>query len=287
MKGLVRPLLKAAARSYAAGETIDEALAVARMAHARGYATTLCYWHDQAAPAEQVAAEYLRLIDRLDGGRLSAHLSVKIPGLGNRADLVQRVIAAARDRNIPVDLDSHAPEQADDVIAAIEAVGSDDLGIAIPGRWRKSVDMARWAAGKGLRVRIVKGEWPDPGAPDIDPGAGYRAVMEALAGHSREVSVATHNPLLARDCFARLAATGTPHVQELLYGYPMDAAVAEARQAGVATRIYIAYGHAWVPYAIKRVLKQPKVAWWLARDLASGRRDGLPAPALSTGKAVS
>ncbi len=129
-----------------------------------------------------------------------------------------------------------------------------------------------------IRVRIVKGGFPDPQAPGIDLEAGYTAVLEALAGRCREVAIATHDPALAARCLARLAETGTPAEQELLYGYPMEPAAAMGRAAGVMTRLYIPYGHAWVPYAIKRVFRNPKVAWFLAKDLLTGERDPLPLP---------
>ena len=69
-------------------------------------------------------------------------------------------------------------------------------------------------------------------------------------------------------------------MQELVYGLPMEAPVAEARRAGLATRVYIPFGQAWVPYAASRAVRDPKVAGYMLRDLVTGGRDSLPsAPA--------
>lgn len=280
MKRLVRRLLSRAARGYAAGPDLDDALRASEKAATRGCSVTLCYWHKALDPAEEVAERYRRTILGVSRAGLDAHLALKVPGLWERQDLAAEIVAEARRHGIPVDIDSHEPEKAESTFRVAESLDPATVGIAVPARWRNSLDLAERAVARGLRVRVVKGSWADPDDPGIDPDTGYRAVIARLAGRCRAVGVATHDPALARDCLDVLARAGTPAIQELVYGLPMQAPVAAGRAAGVETRVYIPYGHAWVPYAMSRAVRDPRILGWMLRDLATGGRDSLPpAPA--------
>jgi proline dehydrogenase len=262
-----------------AGDTLDDAMRMAVAAKARGHAVTLGYWHGEDEPAEAVAERYLASLTALAKAGVDAHLAMKVPGLRSAPELIATVVAEARNRGIAVDIDAHAPEQAEADYAAAEAVGPEGMGVAVPGRWRAAPDLAERAMALGLRVRVVKGMWEDPTAPKLDPAEGYLAVIDRLAGRAREVGVASHAPALAAEALKRLAAAGTRAEQELLYGLPMAAPAAEGRRAGVKTRVYIPYGSAWIPYSLRRALKSPGTVVRLATDLATGNRDGLPPPA--------
>lgn len=276
MKRLIRNLMLRAARPYVAGAELDDALRVAEAAAGRGCSVTLCYWHALDDPSEAVAARYVESLRAMSRAGLDARMSMKVPGLRDDHELIGAVMAEARAHGIPVDIDSHAPEQAEAAFAAAEAVGPDGVGIAIPGRWSFSPALADRAAAMGLRVRVIKGIWADPAAPRLDANQGCLAVIDRLAGQAREVAVASHDVPLAAEAFRRLKGAGTPVEQELLFGLPMDAPVAEARRAGLATRVYIPYGDAWVPYSLRRALADPRTLPRLARDLVTGHRDGLP-----------
>ena len=93
------------------------------------------------------------------------------------------------------------------------------------------------------------------------------------------MGVATHDIALAREAIRRLTAAGTHAEQELLFGLPMDASADVARAAGLRTRIYLAYGEAWIPYSIRSSLRHPRTLLRFFTDLATGHRDGLPKPA--------
>ena len=117
-----------------------------------------------------------------------------------------------------------------------------------------------------LRVRVVKGQSPDPARADVDPAKGYLRVINRLAGRARSVAVATHDPLLARSSLTRLLEAGTPCELELLYGYPMRAVSTVARSMSVPIRVYIPFGNAWLPYALTQVINKPTRLWWILKD---------------------
>lgn len=278
MSHLLHALMLRAAKPYVAGETLADALAMAHAAKARGATVTLGYWHDDAEPAEVVADTYIAAIAALADSDLDGRIAMKVPGLKGRMDLVDRVLGAGHAVGIGIDIDSHAPEQADEAFAAAGRGAPGQIGIAVPGRWAHGPDLAARAVEMGLRVRVVKGSWADPAAPRLDPATGYLAVTDRLATLPATVAVATHDAPLAAAALDRLAAAGTAHAQELLYGLPMEPAAAEGRNRGLAPRLYIPYGHAWVPYSLRRALQSPATLARFVQDLATGNRDGLPNP---------
>lgn len=276
--GILVRMVESMARPYVAGRTLDDALRVAERARARGSAVTLCYWHDENDPAERLQAAYVEVIAAVSRAGLDAHMSMKVPGFAGEAEMIASVMAEARRHGVAVDIDAHAPAQAEADYAVAEYLGPEGLGIAVPGRWAQAPDLADRAVEMGLRVRVVKGQWSDPQAPALDPAEGFLAVIDRLAGRAREVGVATHDPALAREAIGRLIAAGTPVEQELLFGLPMSPAVEIGRAAGVATRVYLPFGTAWLPYSIKKALRTPGTVPRIISDIVHNRRDGLPPP---------
>lgn len=279
MNRLIEAVILRAARPYFAGTVLEDALRLATEAGARGYPVTLCYWNAPDDPADRIAKHYDAVIDVIARTGLDAHMAIKVPPFAKKPELIADVLARARAQGIAVDIDSHAPAEAEMDYATAAAAAPEGLGIAIPGRWASSPSLADRAVELGLRVRVVKGQWDDPEAPDIDLGEGFLAVIDRLAGRCREVGVATHDIPLAREAIRRLTAAGTQAEQELLFGLPMNASAEAARQAGLNTRIYIAYGEAWIPYSIGGAIRHPRTMVRFVTDLATGHRDGLPKPA--------
>jgi len=272
------PLLRRATRAYVAGDELDDALRIASSAVEHGYGVTICYWQGADETPESVASHYKNTIRRLAAEQIDSRLAVKVPALWERYDLIGEVLAAAREKNIAVDFDSHTVDRADENFKAAQTFGSEQLGCVIPGRWRRSLEDADRAVDLGLRVRVVKGSFADPENPIIDQREGYLKIIDRLAGRCRKVGVATHDRQLAREAFQRLKAAGTPCVQELLFGLPIEPAAQEGRAAGVPTRIYIPYGAAWFPYSISKALHNPRTLMWLARDFIRPRALKVPPP---------
>ena len=176
---------------------------------------------------------------------------------------------AAATAKVRLHCDSHGPEVADQTLAFAErliAAGA-VVSITLPGRWRRSLADAEWAIKHRVAVRVVKGQWADPADPGRDMRAGYLELIDHLAGRAAMVDVATHDVALALEATGRLKAAGTPHTWELLFGLPMKQALRLAAQRGIRARVYIPYGAAYLPYALGKLRHQPRIAWWMLRDL--------------------
>lgn len=255
-----------AASFYVAGAKLEDALRVCRGWEAGS--TTICAWNkDNTVPGEN-AQRCVAGIDAVHAAQMDGRVAFKPHDLQFSHDLIGNVLDHARTCKVPLHFDSMGPETAEPSLALIDALHrrSDALGITIPARWRRSTGDADRAIARGLNVRVVKGQWPDPDEPKLNISNGFLAVIGRLAGRARHVSVATHDPLLARAALEMLCHTQTSCELELLFGLPMHHMMLLARDLGVPVRLYVPYGHAWLPYALGQVRRKPQVAWWILRD---------------------
>jgi len=76
---------------------------------------------------------------------------------------------------------------------------------------------------------------------------------------------AAYAQLMADISERALVRAGTPCGLEQLRSLPRLDFVATAR--GLPTRVYVAYGHAGLPYAIAELMRRPAIAGWILRDL--------------------
>jgi proline dehydrogenase len=273
-----RRLASIAARAYVTGPELGDALRACRHVSARGFASTVGFWNEGGEPLRQVAGEYLAALDAVSTERLDCYLSLKAPALGFSRQLLAEVLERGRAVRVPIHFDSLGPETVDPTLAAIDAMAGNHpgLGCTLPGRWRRSVADAERMVELGMRVRLVKGQFEDRQAAEIDPGIGVLALADRLAGRARHVAVATHDAALARPALERLRAAGTPCEMELLFGLPLAEPLRVAAELGVSARLYVPYGAAWLPYALSQARRNPGMVWWIVRDLATGSSFRLP-----------
>lgn len=273
---LATPLIEYAARSYVAGSRIQDAIELAQSAQEIGFDCTLCYWNDGKEDQPVVADAYCELLDAMRDTDLDAYLALKIPALLDRMDLTAKVVDKARKQGTRVVFDSHMASQSTTTFEILRAIGGEGVGCAIPGRWQRSIEDVEEAIELGASVRVVKGQWPDPETKDRDLRLGYLDIIDRLAGRGVKVGIATHDHVLAADSMKRLQAANTACEQELVFPLPVEQARAVAEAHGLRTRLYIPFGKSWLPYSISRAAKNPKMIYWLMRDLVTNRRFKLP-----------
>jgi proline dehydrogenase len=265
-------LEKYAGRAYVAGPKLDDALQTCRRISNLGFASTICFWNLDSEAPQQVANAYSSALAAIGSETLDCYLSIKLPPLKFDRNLLNEVLKHGGQKNMLVHFDSLEPEAADKTFSVMEAIvrAYPRLGCTLPGRWLRSCSDADWAVDLGVRVRVVKGQWQDSKHPYINLQEGYLNVIDRLAGRAKCVAVATHDPALARESLERLRKSGTPCSLELLYGLPVNPVLKVARQLGVPVRVYVPYGYGWLPYSLTQAKRNPRVFWWVLRDLLSG-----------------
>jgi len=266
-------LTRYVSRNYVAGPAVADALRIGHHLASRGYAITLGYWDAAGDSADQVLEICLDACEGLATLGGDNYLSIKIPALGYDSRRFRLLQAKSREWGVPICFDALDPETATrtfDFIAQHLDTGPGEIACVIPGRWRRSPEDAERALALGLTVRVVKGQSPDPAEPDRDPASGYLDVVRTLSGRARCVRVASHDPLVAREALAMLTAARTPCELELLYGLPVGEQVALAREFAVPVRVYVAFGHAFLPYALASLRRNPAGVLRLLREALRG-----------------
>jgi len=265
-KSIVGSIVSRAARRYIAGPAVADALGVRRKADAAGQQTTLGFWDGEGDSPADVAKQYLEALESMRGAPAHAYLSIKLPALGDNANLLTDVARKAEELGCRLHFDALEPKHVPRTQKAIDDLRSRfpglRIGYTLPGRWTRSLADADWAVERGLPVRVVKGQFPGDAGDETDPKRGFLNVISRLAGRASHVDIATHDEPLAKEAAALLKSAGTPFDREQLFGMarPLEAAGASAQ------RIYIPYGAAYLPYAVARLRKNPRLAGRLLLD---------------------
>jgi len=229
------------------GPSIEDAGEVCDRLAREGIANTVCFWDVYANRPDFVSRAYIGIVASVVKNTSDCYLSVKAPSLNFDLELLKKVLAEASRLKAPVHFDSMAHDTVDrtfDLIDKAREIYS-NLGCTLPGRWQRSIEDADRAIDMGLRVRVVKGEWPGSPGNETDPREGFLNTVYRLAGKAKLVAIATHNPTVARFSLRCLTNAGTPCELELLYGLPQRPLLQIAREFRVRARMYLPYGPQW------------------------------------------
>ena len=263
-RAVSRRVIDRAGLAHLAGGELGEAIAACHGLAERGFRVILGYWDAAADTPAEVESISLSAVEALADAGLDGYVSIKPGALGFARSRIAPIVARGAELGLPVHFDSTGPEDAEPSWALLSELAGPGLGCTLPSRWGRSLADAERASELGLRVRIVKGQWPDPDQPSLDESAGFVALAEAVAGRVPHVAVATHDSSLAESALGRLTAAGTPVEHELMFGLPFRA------DASTPQRVYVPFGHPSLPYAPGRARASARVAGWVVRDLARG-----------------
>ena len=275
---------RALSTRFVAGETVDEAIAVARRLNADGASVSLDHLGEHVADRDQAlaaAADYMALLDRMRGDSIDGNISIKLTqlGLGTDDELAADSLdllathAAELAMTVTIDMEeSRYTAKTIDMFAAAQAAHG-NLGVAIQAYLRRSpADLARVIAAGG-HVRICKGAYAEP--DDVAYQAGDEVnrafdsmVTLAMAAPWIEPAIATHDGGRVDHALECAAGRAEPWEFQLLYGV-RPALQRRLVSAGHTVRIYVPYGVAWYPYLTRRLAERPANLTFFLRALLS------------------
>jgi proline dehydrogenase len=272
-----------------AGETLDEAIAVARELGEEGTAAMLDHLGENVetqAQAIAAADAYIAAAERIrDDPDLDCEISIKLTqlGLDRSGDLclaqVERVLAAAEPVGILVMIDMEAYPYVDPTLALFRDLRArhELVGLCLQAALRRTPSDVLTLP-EASTIRLVKGAYLE--APGIavqkrrEVDASWARLFTTLVTRGHTVHVATHDALLVDGAIrvARERATPRSHVEfQMLYGIRRDLQrrlVAE----GHPVRVYVPYGRQWYPYLTRRLVERPANMWFFVSNLVrSGR----------------
>jgi proline dehydrogenase len=285
--GLAHP--RGFARRFIAGDTLEEAIAVARTLEARGLTLTLDYLGESASTREEAEAathEYLRMLDAIVLSGITRNVSLKLTQLGLDVDRdrclhnLRTIVAPAKAHAcfVRIDMENSPYVPATlDVFETLWHEGFTNIGVVLQSALKRSETDLRRVNALGARVRLVKGAYKEP--PDVawqrktDVDAAYVRMMELLLRDGTFPALATHDPAIIAAAQAFAAKHGIARNTfefQMLYGIRRDLQTALAAE-GYGMRVYIPFGREWFPYFMRRLAERPANVAFVLRGLVSER----------------
>jgi proline dehydrogenase len=220
------------------------------------------------------------VLARLDEEHLDANISIKLTALGLELDVdlcrenLEAVVvdAAARGRFVRIDMeDSSTTDRTLALHGQLRDEGHENVGVVLQAYLRRTL-----ADVPGLgNVRICKGIYVEPvdvafqGFDEVR--ASYVSSLEALVAQGAYVGIATHDEYLIGEALRVVGDAGLApdrYEFQMLLGVRPDRAD-ELVAAGHRLRVYVPYGTDWYEYSVRRLQENPKIAGYVARDLAT------------------
>jgi|SRR5580704_10463712 proline dehydrogenase len=267
-------LSRRVARRFVAGETLDDALGVARRVNAAGQSASLDQLGenvDDEAGARRVAEGYLATFDRIAREKLDANVSLKLTQLGLDVsqslceELIEKIVAHATSMGNFVRIDMEGSAYTQRTVEITKRVRAKYVGTGTVMQsylYRAETDVEDLLQA-GCRMRLCKGAYKEP--PEVafpkkaDVDANYVKLMKILLPSAIYHGIATHDPAMiqATKDFAREKNIGRDQFEfQMLYGIRTDLQKKLTRE-GYRLRVYIPYGTDWFPYFMRRLAERP------------------------------
>lgn len=248
-----------------------EGIQTCRYLHRHAVASTLGKFSRSGEQPFRVACEYQKAGSALKIRPASEpfYLSVKPPALEFNLELATCIAMTAIENGHAINFDSHDHALAEPTLRLLEKLIDQTASVkgaragwryclTLPSRWKRSLDDAGWVASKGIRARLVKGEFKACRSRDeMDPVKGFLELTDRLAGKIPEIAVATHDYELARQAIGRIKKTGSAAQLELIFGMPATRMIRLSKQLDIPVRFYVPYGDTLFVYGVRQFLTNP------------------------------
>lgn len=281
------PLTRRVARRFVAGETLDEAMVVAKEMNARGFLTSLDLLGenvDGLGEAEAAVQEVLAAVEALKAEGLQCNLSVKLTQMGLDEDIevaksnLRRILQAVDGTNIKVRVDMEGSDYTETTLALVFELHREFSCLATVLQaylFRTQADVER-ANKEGVAIRICKGAYAEGPEVALQEKAAvdeaYLRAAEALLLGGNYPAIATHDERMIQgvlEIVRRLDLSPNDFEFQMLYGIRQDRQK-ELLQQGWRVRLYVPYGRSWYPYFMRRLAERPANLLFMLTALVKG-----------------
>jgi len=272
------------ARQWVAGETMADAIRVAKEANARGLDALVNHLGEhyrEKAPVESTRREYLSLLATMQSEGVRGEVSIKPTQFGvliDRAYALSEMIPileATKALGRVLWLDMESAHTTDDTIWIGERLLDqyDRVGICLQANLKRTADDLDRLLETHARVRLVKGAYQE--TPDIayrtrsEIDRAYLAHLETLFTKGQDFAVASHDGRMIERALALAKVHPTPFEFAMLQGV-RDPLKIELVRSGHRVAEYIPYGPNWLPYFTRRLRERPRNVITMIRSFVSG-----------------
>jgi proline dehydrogenase len=279
------PLARRFARRFVAGEDLDEAIDVIRVANAKGIVATFDHLGESVTDeqaARAAAAGYSTLLDRIAQTGIRSNASLKLTQMGLDLDPefcyhnVRPVIAKAHELGNFVRIDMESSAHTDRTFAIFYRLYDEfpaNVGIVVQAYLYRTWNDVDELIARQARVRLCKGAYNEPPTvafpKKIDVDRNYARLMRKLMARGNYPGLATHDTRLINHAkqFAAQQQIGFERFEfQMLYGIRPQLQE-QLAQEGYNMRVYVPYGEEWYPYFMRRLAERPANAIFLLSNL--------------------
>lgn len=267
LKTLRKHVVDKIASRHIAGPDLSDALDVCRWTERQGIKSNVSRWAHPEDSIETMFVHYAAILKSIRENSLNSFLGVKLGAIGDDYGRFNELVHIARENDVRLHVDSFGPESASLNFNFLEKAAGvyDNLGCTLPSRWRRSLGDVDRALELGLKVRVVKGQWPDSDNSKLDCRDNYLAIVRKLAGRARQVGVATHDYRLAKEALQFLSASKSEFEMQQYFSMPLNGR-SLSQSFGCPYRISLAYGYAYLPYNVRFIVSRPGMISWIISD---------------------
>jgi proline dehydrogenase len=269
---------------FVAGETLDQALAVARKLNVEGITVTLDHLGESVstlAEAAEARDVYLRTLDAIHKSGIQSGVSLKLTQFG--LDLsyeeclsnVEQLVRRAAELGNYVRVDMESSEYTDRTLDLVHTLHDryQAVGVVIQAYlFRSQADIEKLCTAK-IGVRLCKGAYLEPATVAFpqkrDVDRNYVELARNLLERGVYPAIATHDEAMIRQIcqFVTDRKISRDRFEfQMLYGIRRDLQrrlVAE----GYHLRLYVPFGKAWYPYYMRRLAERPANVFFILRNL--------------------
>ena len=279
-------LFRSLVRRFIAGDSLEEAMAIAEGLAARGLNVSLDYLGESTtkrSEAEQACQMYKAIVTAISKSphREKINISIKLTQCGLdidpewAEDNYRQLLWQAAESNIFVRVDMEASEYTERTVTLIEKIFPDfqNTGTVLQSYLKRSLDDTRRMIALGARVRVVKGAYLEPEAVIVKSKAEtdqqYIGMSKLLMREGNYPAIATHDEKIINElkAFASIEGIGKEKFEwQMLYGIRRD--LQDGLHAeGYNVRVYVPYGDRWYPYFTRRLAERPANMWFILKAM--------------------
>ena len=269
---------------FVAGETLEQALAVARKLNQEGITVTLDHLGESVtslAEAREARDVYLRTLDTISAGGIQANVSLKLTQFG--LDLsyeeclanVDQLVKRAAELGSFVRVDMESSEYVDRTLELVRTLHARHgaVGVVIQAYLHRSKDDIAKLCAEKVRVRLCKGAYLEPASAAFpqkaDVDRSYAELTRQLQTDGVYPAIATHDEAMIGQTKQFVSSKGIGRECfefQMLYGIRRDLQQ-QLVADGYRLRLYVPFGKAWYPYYMRRLAERPANVVFILRNL--------------------
>ncbi len=282
-----KPIVRRIARSYIAGESLDDLIKAVRELNGEGFmvaTSILGEFVQEREESEQAVRDYQEVLAAIDGDSLDSNIHIKLTHFGLKLDKdfsrdnLRALLDTASGYLNFVRIDMEDASCTTDTLDVYYQVQEEfeNVGVVIQARLHRSLDDVRALTKVNANVRLCKGIYIEP--PDIactdaeDIRDNYTRLLEELLGAGCYVGIATHDERLIREAFQvidRLGLEPDAYEFQMLHGV-LPNLRRMILDEGHRVRVGVLFGPSWYAYSVRRLRKNPMIARCVMKAMLSG-----------------